>query len=106
MHRAASATVLVLVLTSALCGCAAYQKCGLGGCPGDSTLAASVQTAFAEHAELQPPNLIRVQAVDGVVYLNGLVDTDFQLQMAESVAHQAPGVTRVINSIGLNNSSR
>jgi len=50
---------------------------------------------------LQPPNLIQVQTLDHVVYLSGLVDTDFQQQMAQSVALQAPGVSRVVNSIGL-----
>jgi osmotically-inducible protein OsmY len=100
------ALALTLVLTSALPGCAAYQKCGFGGCPGDATLAADVQTAFEAHAELEPPNLIKVQSIDRVVYLYGLVDTDFQRQMAEAVAHQTPGVTKVINSIGLAGNSR
>jgi osmotically-inducible protein OsmY len=40
------------------------------------------------------------------VYLYGLVDTDFQRQMAEDVAHQTAGVTKVINSIGLAGNSR
>jgi len=30
-----------------------------------------------------------------------VVDTDLERQMAESVAHEAKGVTRVANSIGL-----
>jgi osmotically-inducible protein OsmY len=97
---------LALLLTGALPGCAAYQKCGFGGCPGDAKLAAAVRTAFETHPELEPPNLIKVQSVDQVVYLYGLVDTDFQRQMAEAVAHQAPGVTNVINSIGLSGNSR
>jgi len=42
-----------------------------------------------------------VQSLDHVVYLNGVVDTDMQRQMAESVAHQAKGVAKVVNSIGL-----
>jgi osmotically-inducible protein OsmY len=95
-----------LVLIGALPGCAAYQKCGFGGCPGDMTLASAVRTAFEAHPELEPPNLLTVQCVDQVVYLYGLVDTDFQRQMAEAVAHRAPGVTKVINSIGLSGNSR
>jgi osmotically-inducible protein OsmY len=42
-----------------------------------------------------------VQTLDHVVYLNGLVDTDLERQLAESVAAGAKGVTRVVNSIGL-----
>jgi len=95
-----------LILTAALPGCAAYQKCGFRGCPGDAKLAAAVRTAFETHPELEPPNLIKVQSVDHVVYLYGLVDTDFQRQMAEAVAHQAPGVTKVISSIGLSGNTR
>lgn len=106
MFRLKFALALALILTCLLHGCAAYEKCGLGGCPGDAKLAGSVQAAFAQHPELEPPNLINVQAVNGVVYLYGLVDTDFQRQMAESVAHQTPGVTQVIDSIGLDSNSR
>jgi osmotically-inducible protein OsmY len=100
------ASALALTLIGALCGCAAYEKCGFGGCPGDTQLAAAVRTAFEAHPELEPPNLLKVQSVDHVIYLYGLVDTDFQRQMAESVAHQAPGVAKVINSIGLSGNSR
>ena len=84
-----------------LSACAAFEKCGFGGCPGDSQLAAEVRAALAKHPELEPPNLLTVQSVNHVVYLYGLVDTDFQQQMAETVAHQVPGVNRVVNSIGL-----
>jgi osmotically-inducible protein OsmY len=106
MNRSRVQLSAAVALTVTLGACAAYQKCGFGGCPGDAQIAASVSAAFAHHAELQPPNLIDVQAVDGVVYLYGLVDTDYQLQMAEVVAHQVPGVTKVINSIGLAGNSR
>jgi osmotically-inducible protein OsmY len=30
-----------------------------------------------------------------------LVDIDFEQQMAESVAHEAHGITQVVNTIGL-----
>ena len=69
-------------------------------------IAAAVSAAFTHHAELQAPNLIDVRAIDGVVYLYGLVDTDYQQQMAEAVAHQVPGVTKVVNSIGLAGNAR
>jgi hypothetical protein len=83
-------TASALILAGALSACAAYQKCGFGGCPGDAQLEASVRAAFEQHAELEPPNLLKIQSVDHVIYLYGLVDTDFQRQMAELVAHQAP----------------
>jgi osmotically-inducible protein OsmY len=106
MPKRSRTLAFVLTLSGALCGCAEYEKCGFDGCPGDAKLAASVRAAFVQHAELEPPSLITVQSVDGVVYLYGLVDTDLQRQMAEVVAHQTPGVAKVINSIGLSGNSR
>jgi osmotically-inducible protein OsmY len=90
-----------LILTGALQGCAAYKKCGFGGCPGDAKITAEVDALFTQHPELEPPNLIYVQTVDQVVYLYGVLDTDFQRQMATVVALEAPGAKRVVNSIGL-----
>jgi osmotically-inducible protein OsmY len=95
------ALAFTLVLTGALPGCAAYKKCGFAGCPGDAEITAEVRALFDQHPVLKPPNLLEVQTLDHVVYLNGLVDTDTQRLMAESVAHQAKGVTKVVNSIGL-----
>jgi osmotically-inducible protein OsmY len=95
------ALALVLVLASALPGCATYRKCGFGGCPGDAEITAQVRTLFHQHPALEPPNLIEVRTLNHVVYLSGVVDTDLERQMAESVAHEAKGVTKVVNSIGL-----
>jgi osmotically-inducible protein OsmY len=90
-----------LILMGVLQGCAVYKKCGFGGCPGDAEITAEVQSLFTQHPELEPPNLIYVQTLDHVVYLYGVLDTDFQRQMATVVALEAPGVKRVVNSIGL-----
>jgi osmotically-inducible protein OsmY len=92
------AFALILACVS---GCATYRKCGFEGCPGDAKIAAAVRTLFEQHPELEPPNLLTVQTLDHVVYLYGVVDTDYQRLMAESVALQAPGVTKVVNSIGI-----
>ncbi|MGC1523166.1 MAG: BON domain-containing protein [Steroidobacteraceae bacterium] len=105
-RRRIYALTAAVSLALGVAGCAAYRKCGFQGCPGDSKIAAGVDAAFTKHAELQPPNLIDVQVIGGVVYLYGLVDTDYQLQMAEIVAHQVPGVVKVVNSIGLAGNAR
>jgi osmotically-inducible protein OsmY len=47
-----------------------------------------------------------VQTLNHVVYLTGLVDTDLERQMAESVALEAKGVAKVVNSIGLSGGAR
>ena len=90
-----------LVLAGALPGCAAYRKCGFSGCPGDAEITAEVRALFNRYPILQPPNLVEVQTLDHVVYLNGLVDTDLQRQTAQSLALEAKGVAKVVNSIGL-----
>src|SRR5260370_29812774 len=95
------ASAITLILAGVLSGCAAYKKCGFGGCPGDAEITAEVRALFDQHPILKPPNLLEVQTLDHVVYLNGLVDTDMQRQMAESVAREAKGVAKVVNSIGL-----
>jgi BON domain len=92
---------LAAVLSGCLPACAVYHKCGLHGCPGDADASAEVHALFEQHPVLMPPNLIRIQVLDHVVYLTGLVDTDLERQIATAVAQQAPGVTRVVNSIGL-----
>ena len=96
-----SALAISVVLAGALSACAVYKKCGVAGCPGDAAITAEVQTLFDRHAVLEPPNLLHVQTLDHVVYLTGLVDTDLERQIAESVALEVPGVARVVNSIGI-----
>jgi osmotically-inducible protein OsmY len=96
-----SALTFTIILACALPGCAAYRKCGFHGCPGDAEITANVRALFSQHPVLEPPNLLNVQTLDHVVYLYGLVDTDFEREIAESVALQAPGVASVVNSIGI-----
>jgi osmotically-inducible protein OsmY len=89
------------LLAGCLPACAVYSKCGLRGCPGDTAASAEVRALFDQHPELLPPNLIHIQVLDHVAYLTGLVDTDLERQIATAVAQQAPGVTHVVNSIGV-----
>lgn len=84
-----------------LTGCAAYGNCGFAGCLGDAGIASEVRAQLVRHAALEPPNLISVQTLHGVVYLYGLVDTVFERELAGSVARETPGVARVVNSIGI-----
>lgn len=86
-----------------LSGCAAYRTCGFGGCPGDAKITADVRRQFDQHPVLAPPTLLDVQTLDHVVYLYGLVDTEMERQLAESLALETPGVARVVNSVSLAN---
>jgi len=93
--------VSACVLTATLTGCATYEKCGLRGCRGDAQITQNVQSLFDKHPVLGPPNLIDIQTLDRVVYLNGIAATGLERREAESVAQEAPGVTRIVNLISV-----
>jgi osmotically-inducible protein OsmY len=97
--RQLCALIFAITVTAALPACAVYRKCGLSGCPGDARITAEVRALLDQHAALGPPNLIRVQTLDRVVYLSGQVSTDLQREIAQSIALEAPGVARVVNSL-------
>lgn len=106
-RRHVPAPALAVILAALLPGCTAYgayRKCGFGGCPGDAAITREVRALFDQHPALEPPNLLSVRTLDHVVYLSGVVDTDLQSQIAQSVALEATGVARVVNSIGISNS--
>lgn len=92
---------LLMLLATVLSACSTYKKCGVNGCPGDAEISSAIQAEFNKHAALKPPNQIRIQTLDHVVYLTGLVDTELERSSAESIAHDVSGVVRVVNSIGV-----
>jgi osmotically-inducible protein OsmY len=100
-RMAVGLAVLIGLPVMGLPGCATYAKCGFAGCPGDAKITAEVQSLFDEHADMGPPNLIRIQTWDRVVYLSGLVSTDLQRSIAGSIAGEAPGAVRVVNSLSV-----
>jgi osmotically-inducible protein OsmY len=93
---------LGLVVAGVLSGCATFERCGFKGCPGDAQITSEVKALFDRHPELGTS--IDVRTLDHVVYLYGLVDTPLGSEIAESLAHEAPGVTRVVSSIAFANS--
>jgi osmotically-inducible protein OsmY len=96
-----STLTVAVILTGVLPGCAANPKCAADGCQGDAKITADVQALFDLYPVLEPPNLLSVQTADRVVYLKGLVATDLQRGIAETVALRAPGVAMVVNDIAV-----
>lgn len=94
---------LSLVAVSALQGCATF-KCGVGGCPGDAKITAEVRSLFKQEPSLEAPSLIGIRTLDRVVYLNGLVQTPYQVLLAGATAEKAEGVARVVNLVAVDNS--
>lgn len=95
----------VLVLLSTLSGCATLNECGFSGCPADAAISAAVAAQFDRYAPLTA-NSVRIQTLHNVVYLTGVVDTDVERSLADSVAGGVPGVARVVDSISINNVGR
>lgn len=79
-----------------------YEKCGFHGCPGDSKITADVVSQFHQSSFLEP-NAVRVQTLDRVVYLYGVVSSGLEIYAAESIARTVPGVARVVNLIVISN---
>jgi osmotically-inducible protein OsmY len=99
LHKPFYSAVFLFTLSSALAGCSSYGKCAAGACGGDAAITTNVQTHLDQHPELGSPHSIKVQTINGVVYLNGLVNDGLEKGIAESVALQTPGVLKLVNSI-------
>ena len=97
---------LVLLLAAVLSGCASFDKCDPQNCAGDAKITADVRALIVEHAEFGPPAGIRVQTINGVVYLNGIVDTDLVRLNATALVQQVPNVKDVVNSLYARNFGR
>ena len=108
MHKTTRLYALTLtwLLAAGLSGCAAFGKCDPANCTGDKKITADVNEMIKEHREFGAPGTIRVQTINGVVYLNGLVETDFERRSAESLVMQVANVKDVVNSLDVRNSAR
>jgi len=100
------ALTLTWLLAAALSGCVGFGKCDPATCTGDKKITADVYAMIKEHREFGAPGSIRVQTFGGVVYLNGLVETDFERRSAESLVMQVANVKDVVNSLEVRNSAR
>jgi osmotically-inducible protein OsmY len=93
------AAALIMILAAALSGCAVFQKCSPENCATDAKITADVDDMFGQHAEFGPPGTVHVQTINGVVYLNGQVNSDMERQTAETLVLRIPNVKDVVNSL-------
>jgi osmotically-inducible protein OsmY len=89
------------LLMGALSGCAAYRGCGDVDCQGDRKITSDVEHLLDRYPALVGSIPITVQTDNGVVYLNGLVETDLERYLAENVAGRAPNVAMIVNGIAV-----
>lgn len=72
--------------------------------PADSTLRSRVEEALHRIAEVDHL-AVNVAARNGKIFLNGLVDTYYELYRAEATAANVKGVKEVLNNIGVSYST-
>jgi osmotically-inducible protein OsmY len=89
----------VLALAGAVSGCATDQSGD--GKMTDGKITTAVRAQINLHPDVGPPDSVRVETREHVVYLSGFVSTGLMKQTAEDLARQTPGVTRVVNEIGI-----
>ena len=91
---------LILVLAAGVGGCAA-NRCSPEYCASDAKITEDVRAAFKGHPEFGPPALLKVNTINGIVYLYGTVDTDFVRQNMEALVNRVPNVQGVVNQLNV-----
>jgi osmotically-inducible protein OsmY len=89
----------LLLLSVLLCGCAAFPSCHRQSCMADRDITRAVNRLLKNYPSLQPPNSVRVETTNRVVYLYGQVNNEVERSMAQQAAQSVNGVVRVVNSI-------
>lgn len=87
------------ILAGVLAGCADFRAGGTQSDTPDAKITAATQSRLDQMAYLGPPGSVRVQTLDKVVYLNGLVDGGLAKRNAEAAVREVPGVQQVVDDI-------
>lgn len=91
--QSAYAPLLVLSILGLIGGCAIERS------KDDARLTENVRSMLDQHPEIGTE--VSVQTVNHVVYLSGFVSAGEMRAEAESVANDAPGVSRVVDTIAV-----
>ena len=103
--RTFSAAAMV-VLAGALSGCAVFDKCMPENCSTDKQINQDVKELLSQHRELGPPGTVHVQTINGVVYLSGTVNSDFEIRSTEAMVRQVANVKDVENNLNPRSNAR
>ena len=98
--RTLRAMALALALAAPLPACVTFDACATSDCSADGAITAAVQSRLEQQPALDVDN-IRVQTVHGTVYLNGIVNTSLEVNVAGQLA-AVPGATNVVNDLVIN----
>jgi osmotically-inducible protein OsmY len=105
MNKQIRAISLALMLGTALSACADF-KCAPEYCVSDAKITADVRGVLGAHPEFGAPGTLRVQTINGIVYLNGQVNSDMERQSAEALTRQVANVKDVVNSLNPRSNAR
>ena len=97
---------LVFIFAIALDGCAIFPKCSPENCATDKEINAQVSQLLSEHPEFGAPAVLHIQTINGVVYLSGPVNSDFEVRSAEALVRQVANVKDVENNLYPRSNSR
>ena len=101
-----SAAGLAFMLVLGLNGCAVFSKCTPENCATDKQIKADVSQLLSEHREFGAPADLHIQVINGVVYLSGPVDSDFESRRAEELVRRVANVKDVENNLYPRSNSR
>jgi osmotically-inducible protein OsmY len=104
--KSISAAGLAFILALVLSGCAIFPKCSPENCASDKQIKANVSQLLSEHSEFGAPADLHIQVINGVVYLSGAVNSDFEVRRAEALVRQVPNVKDVENNLYPRSNSR
>ena len=108
MNRSKSpiAYILICIMSAGLAGCAAFEKCTPENCATDAQIKTDVDAMLTEHREFGPPGAFHMQIINGVVYMNGTVNSAFEMRSMESLVRQISHVKDVVNNLNVRSNAR
>jgi osmotically-inducible protein OsmY len=96
----------IVAFAAALSGCAVFGICATDSCAKDAQINKQVRELVDQHHEFGPAGTVHVQTINGVVYLTGAVDSEFEVRNAEALVRQVPDVKDVENNLNPRSNSR
>jgi osmotically-inducible protein OsmY len=107
MHKLKTfSAAAVILFAGALGGCAVFDKCAPENCSTDKQITSDVNDVLAQHRELGPAGTVHVQTINGVVFLTGTVNSDFEIRSTEAMVRQVANVKDVENNMNARSNSR
>jgi osmotically-inducible protein OsmY len=97
---------LAILLAGSLQACASFDKCAPENCAGDAKITHEVNEMIVQNRQFGAPAAFHIQTINGIVYLNGMVDTDLESREIESRVRSIPNVNDVVNSLTVRNTGR